>query len=111
MEFYPESKVILTIRDPECWYESVKETIYQSNLEANLFPVNILYKIFGMTRFSNMVQNVMRKDRNRLNNGNFVFFSLEIFYSNLNVWEYFDVSAIYGNTGCGKRGVQNWKDF
>ena len=91
MESYPEAKVILTIRDPESWYESVKETIYQSNLEANKFPVNILYMIFGMTRFSNMVQNVMRKDRNRLNNGNFVLFSLENFYSNLNFWElYFD---------------------
>ena len=91
MESYPEAKVILTIRDPESWYESVKETIYQSNLEANIFPVNILYIIFGMTRFSNMVQNVMRKDRNRLNNGNFVLFSLENFYSNLNFWElYFD---------------------
>ena len=76
MESYPEAKVILTIRDPESWYESVKETIYQSNLEANLFPANILYMIFGMTRFSNMVQNVMRKDRNRLNNGNLISFNL-----------------------------------
>ena len=84
MESYPEAKVILTIRDPESWYESVKETIYQSNLEANKFPVNILYMIFGMTRFSNMVQNVMRKDRNRLNNGNCnsTFFSCQLLTSN-----------------------------
>ena len=41
MESYPEAKVILTIRDPESWYESVKETIYQSNLDANIFPANI----------------------------------------------------------------------
>ena len=27
-DYYPDSKVILTIRDPEKWYESVKRTIY-----------------------------------------------------------------------------------
>jgi len=27
-EFYPESKVILSIRDPDRWYDSAKETIY-----------------------------------------------------------------------------------
>ena len=79
MESYPEAKLILTIRDPESWYESVKGTIYQMSLEANTFPAHILYMIFGMTRFTNMVQNVMRKDRNRLDNGNLnlVFFLLE----------------------------------
>lgn len=28
MEAYPEAKVILTVRDPEGWYESAKNTIY-----------------------------------------------------------------------------------
>jgi hypothetical protein len=28
MEVYPEAKVLLTIRDPEKWYESTKHTIY-----------------------------------------------------------------------------------
>lgn len=27
---YPEAKVILTVRDPERWYESVKETIFRA---------------------------------------------------------------------------------
>ena len=31
MEVFPEAKVILTIRDPEAWYKSVSETIYQLN--------------------------------------------------------------------------------
>ncbi len=30
---YPDSKVILTIRDPERWYESTAETIYPSSIE------------------------------------------------------------------------------
>ncbi|MGV3719900.1 MAG: sulfotransferase family protein [Actinomycetota bacterium] len=29
MEQYPEAKVILTVRDPHNWWESVRETIYQ----------------------------------------------------------------------------------
>jgi hypothetical protein len=30
MEKYPEAKVILTVRDPERWYESTRQTIYYS---------------------------------------------------------------------------------
>ncbi len=29
MQQYPEAKVILTVRDPQSWWESVRETIYQ----------------------------------------------------------------------------------
>ncbi|HVF09776.1 MAG TPA: sulfotransferase [Abditibacteriaceae bacterium] len=34
MEKYPGAKVILTIRDPEKWYESTRETIYQVMLRV-----------------------------------------------------------------------------
>ena len=30
MKTYPNAKVVLTIRDPEKWYTSVKDTIYQT---------------------------------------------------------------------------------
>ncbi|MER7083554.1 hypothetical protein SAMN02982929_00672 [Saccharopolyspora kobensis] len=29
MDFYPDAKVLLTVRDPEKWYDSVHSTIYQ----------------------------------------------------------------------------------
>ncbi|MCI2423291.1 sulfotransferase family protein [Saccharopolyspora sp. K220] len=29
MDFYPDAKVLLTVRDPEKWYDSVYNTIYQ----------------------------------------------------------------------------------
>jgi Sulfotransferase domain len=29
MEQYPEAKLVLTVRDPQSWWESVRETIYQ----------------------------------------------------------------------------------
>ena len=31
MDIFPDAKVILTIRDHEKWFESVKRTIYQTN--------------------------------------------------------------------------------
>lgn len=32
MEVFPEAKVLLTVRDPEAWYESARNTIYASVL-------------------------------------------------------------------------------
>ena len=34
MEQYPDAKVILTLRDPEGWWESARETIYQAGRPA-----------------------------------------------------------------------------
>lgn len=31
-DYYPEAKVILSTRDPELWYESVRQTIYPSSI-------------------------------------------------------------------------------
>jgi sulfotransferase family protein len=38
MDVYPEAKVLLTVRDPERWYESVTNTIYPSSREASPPP-------------------------------------------------------------------------
>jgi hypothetical protein len=32
MEVFPEAKVLLTVRDPDAWYESARNTIYASLL-------------------------------------------------------------------------------
>jgi len=71
MEVFPEAKVILTIRDPEAWYKSVSETIYQLNVNGNSFPENIYKKINGLNRFSAMIQNLARRKNNRFNDGMF----------------------------------------
>jgi len=34
MERYPDAKVVLTVRDPEKWYESTRDTIYQVMLRT-----------------------------------------------------------------------------
>lgn len=44
MEEYPDAKVILTIRDPDKWYESVRSTIYtvQNVASSRLFSLSAL---------------------------------------------------------------------
>jgi hypothetical protein len=39
MEVYPEAKVLLTIRDPEKWYESTKHTIYTTTEAPDPSPM------------------------------------------------------------------------
>lgn len=34
--YYPEAKVILTVRDPDSWFESVSETIFSDAMQARL---------------------------------------------------------------------------
>ena len=41
MKAFPEAKLILTIREPETWYESVKSTIYKGKNIHKIFPVNL----------------------------------------------------------------------
>lgn len=48
MEIYPDSKVILTVRDPERWHESIMGTIYQLNKRFSKY-----FRIMpAMNRFS-----------------------------------------------------------
>ena len=51
LEAYPEVKVILTLRDPESWYESVKNTIWMASPKG---PGDILKLIWGAIRFHEM---------------------------------------------------------
>jgi hypothetical protein len=48
MERYPDAKVILTVRDPERWYESTRSTIYELSVVATRSPVFRL--VFGAIR-------------------------------------------------------------
>lgn len=71
MEAFPEAKVILTIREPEAWYKSVKETIYQGNMEAKKFPMNVLGALTGRSKFSTMLEALTTRSGNRFNDGMF----------------------------------------
>merc|ERR1712241_399846 len=62
MEVFPDAKVVLTVRDPENWYNSVKGTIFQMNENVNKFPLNILTKLDGSSVFHSMVSNLTKVD-------------------------------------------------
>jgi len=47
MEAFPEAKVVLSIRDPSTWYDSVKSTIYQQKLLSDDFAVRIFLRFQG----------------------------------------------------------------
>lgn len=46
MERYPDAKVILTVRDPERWYESVRDTIYA--LSMTVSHSRVLQLVLGL---------------------------------------------------------------
>ena len=50
MDAYPESKIILTTRDPVKWFNSVKNSIYQSRLLYKDPIVRLYLKFRGGTR-------------------------------------------------------------
>jgi len=65
MEVYPEAKVILTIRDPEGWYKSVKQTILKGSNESLSFPINVMATLTGSSKLFNLVFRCYRKAANR----------------------------------------------
>jgi hypothetical protein len=46
MQAFPDARVLLTVRDPQSWYESVRDTIYQTSARANRLPSTLLRLLF-----------------------------------------------------------------
>ena len=51
MEAFPEAKIVLTVREPETWYESVKNSIYHTRSEAMGLPSKIV--LWATGRYNN----------------------------------------------------------
>jgi sulfotransferase family protein len=47
MEVYPDAKVLLTVRDPEKWYESAQSTIYQTVSWRRSPSSSLILRLFG----------------------------------------------------------------
>ena len=61
MEAFPDAKVILTIREPETWYESVKNSIYKMKNFHRVFPINLYLWLSGYYQNAKMVQEISIK--------------------------------------------------
>lgn len=47
MDAFPKAKLVLTVREPEAWYESVKSSIYQARNVHEKFPTNVYLWLRG----------------------------------------------------------------
>lgn len=67
MKRYPDAKVLLSVRDPERWYESVRNTIYElSSLSSGLRFSRVVFAVvtlfaFGRISRGNMVDDIIWK--------------------------------------------------
>jgi hypothetical protein len=65
MKAYPDAKVLLTVRDPEKWYESVSSTIYQvsrgasRSLIASLFSQGMMSFIPNLRHMRRMINGLI----------------------------------------------------
>jgi hypothetical protein len=55
MTYYPEAKVILTVRDPETWYESSRDTILEAGPKSFQKLMTIIFQ-----PFSSRLRKIMR---------------------------------------------------
>ena len=65
MERYPDAKVLLSVRDPERWYESVRNTIFElSSFNSGLGFSRVVFAVvtlfaFGRSSRGNPVENII----------------------------------------------------
>ena len=58
MEAYPNAKVVLTVRDPVRWYNSVKSSIFTMRRVSEGFATKMFFKLVGAEVFNDMVLNI-----------------------------------------------------
>ena len=75
MEVFPDAKVILTVREPETWYKSVKNSIFQVRNMYKSFPYNILLWINGRWNHMRLVNDLSEYPGRGYTRGNFYLIS------------------------------------
>ena len=61
-DHYPDAKVILSYRDPESWYESVRSTIFGFD-PGPIFKIKLLLQTITSTRARNMLKVLMLNEK------------------------------------------------
>jgi len=60
MEAFPNAKVLLSIRDPVKWYNSVKNSILRANNEMTSWPGSWYFYMMGKAKFFNVCRQICR---------------------------------------------------
>ena len=63
MDIFPKAKVILTIRDPDAWYDSVSSTIYELHRSTEGARMGFL-KITGQYRMIKTMSSILNHSPN-----------------------------------------------
>lgn len=58
MKAFPDAKVVLTVRDPKRWYESVKNSILKNRAVLDDFAGSIFLTMIGGFKYLNMVNQI-----------------------------------------------------
>jgi hypothetical protein len=56
MAAFPQAKVLLNVRDPEAWFESVRDSIYVNNVLSNSLPFSIISRFFGKNHIMKLIK-------------------------------------------------------
>ena len=80
MRIFPDAKVLLTVRDAERWYESVKGSIYTAN-NYNQGTVGLFLKLVGQFRRMNIVLSTSNQGPPVNEKGKHVLIFLELGYT------------------------------
>ena len=77
MDVFPDAKVILTVRDPERWYKSVKNSIMKIRQVCSLPHVRLFLTISGSERATKIVNKSSNmKPKGSLKKGNENIFNI-----------------------------------
>ena len=95
MRVFPDAKVLLTVRDAERWYESVKGSIYTAN-NYNQGTVGLFLKLVGQFRRMNIVLSTSNQGPpvNEKGKHVLIFFRVRI-YIKLACTNYVNISHTY----------------
>ena len=55
LEIYPKAKVLLNVRDPVKWYQSVRDSILDISIAQKSFPCNIFHHLMGTREQTQLV--------------------------------------------------------
>ena len=86
MRVFPDAKVLLTVRDAERWYESVKGSIYTAN-NYNQGTVGLFLKLVGQFRRMNIVLSTSNQGPPVNEKGKHVLIFLELGYYEMGVYK------------------------
>ena len=70
LDVFPNAKVVLTVREPETWYKSVKNSIFKFRDVYKSFPYNLLLWMNGRWDHMRLVNSISERPARGQDRGN-----------------------------------------